>query len=135
MTRREFIETIEDFYDLKSFCDQGGISICDNVIDSEYYDEIIMDTIRDRGRFDTWQQAYHFLSGLPDDFDHYIEDDYGDFDGATYQDFEDYKQLVLDYVDTHEGWDSEETEVVRNTESEDPEISDEEFFALIGKAG
>ena len=146
MTRNEFIETVEDFGDLKSFCDENNIDTCDYVMDEEYYGDVIMGRIQERGYFDTWQEVYRFLHELPDGANYYIENDYGEFSEATEEDFEDYKQEVLEYMDRHGEWDVEEDDgedtyepddehdVAEELEPEEVEISDDEFFAVLRKA-
>lgn len=152
MTRSEFLEDITDFGDLKNFCDSNGIDICDYVMDGEYFDEIIMERIRERDYFENWQDVYRFLRDLPDGAAYYIEDDCGGFNEAFDDDFEEHKQWVLEYIDERGEWDSEDDEEgveeetagdnyipihrpVEKEEPEDMEITAEEFYMMIGKAG
>lgn len=149
MTRAEFVENIEDFNDLIMFCYQEDIDICDNVVDQERYNDTIMERLRNYEGFDTWQEAYQFLRNLPDDYDYYREDDYGDFEGLTDDDFDSYKQDVMDYMDRNAAWDiippeddEEEDEPdeeyidtcteANPCDSDEIEISDEEFVLMIG---
>ncbi len=152
MTRNEFIEDITDFGDLKNFCCDERIYICDCVMDGEYFDEIIMDRIRERGYFDTWQEVYRFLHDLPDGAAYYIENDYGEISEATEDDFEELKQQVLEHMDEHGEWepededtfeedavdDDEEIDVDKPAAEEDlsnVEITTDEFYMILGKAG
>lgn len=107
MTRNEFLEDVTDFGELKDFCDNEGIYVCDGVMDGEYFDEIIMDRIQERGYFDTWQEVYRFLRDLPDGAAYYIENDYGEINEATDDDFEELKQEVLEYMDERDRWEPE----------------------------
>lgn len=157
MTRNEFLEDVTNFGDLKNFCDNEGFDICDCVIDGEYFDEIIIDRIRERDYFNTWQEVYRFLHDLPDGAAYYIENDYGEIYEATEDDFEDFKQQVLEYMDTHGEWDPEEDDIdeepveteddaghdvatvthepVEKVDLDGVEITVEEFYMIIGKAG
>lgn len=155
MTRSEFLEDVTDFGDLKNFCDDNGIDICDCVMDREYFDEIIMDRIRERGYFETWQEVYRFLRDLPDGAAYYIENDYGELNEAFEDDFENYKQEVLERMDERGEWDPEDIDEdiedvedeaaddgytpihkpVAKEDPEDMEITAEEFYMILGKAG
>lgn len=150
MTRSEFLECITDFWDLKVFCDENGINICDDVIDRDSFDEIIIDRIRDRGCFVDWREVYRFLHDLPDGAAYYIENGYGEFEEAFDNDFDDYKQQVLEYMDDQDEWDPEDGEedveeeiadddcILTYRPAEEPadmEITEEEFYMVIGRAG
>lgn len=127
MTRNEFLDDVTDFAELKDFCDNEGIYICDGVMDGEYFDEIILDRIRERGYFDTWQEVYRFLRDLPDGAAYYIENDYGEINEATDDDFEELKQQVLEYMDERDRWEPEDEDAGRDAEEPDGEAEDEIF--------
>lgn len=134
MTRNEFLEEVTDFGELRNFCDNEGIDICDCVMDGEYFDEIILDRIRERGYFDTWQEVYRFLRDLPDGAAYYIENDYGEINEVTDDDFEELKQQVLDHMDEHDYWEPEDEDAEEDTEEPDGEAEDEVFVPVFKPA-
>ncbi len=137
MTRSEFLDTVQDFDALKFFCYQKQIYLCDDVLDQEQYDKVILETVRENGRFDTWQEILQFLYDLPDCVTYYTENEWGEYVEATDDDFEDYKQMVLDYMDTDGEWDEEDDErdeMPLDAEPDEEGITDEELLTIIGKA-
>lgn len=110
MTRQEFIDNVTCWSDLITFCDDEGCDYCGNVYDEdlkdEYFDEHIVDMARNA---DGWSDLYRELDDIPTGYDYYIYNDDGWF-GADYEDFDDYKNDVLEWADDHDVWDEEDDE-------------------------
>lgn len=123
MTRNDFIEDITSWYELIDFCnDEGCEDYVEDVYSEDSYDDYINEEVRDRVRQDGWQDILSWLQNLPDGYDYYIRDDYGEWRGADDDDFESIKRDVIDYMDDGEYWDDdEEEEPVSNETYADPE--------------
>lgn len=154
MTRQEFIDDVNSFWDLIEFCRDEGLDICDDVMAGVDLDEYIMRAIRQD--FDTWQGIRDFLSDIPTDGEYYAIDGYGDITCVDDM-FDDYKADVVRAMDQCGAWDEEEdpfdeeenwTDLFYdNTESdgdssamihtraedEDVDIDDASFLAVVGR--
>ncbi len=63
MTRQEFIEGVNSFGDLISFCvDEGIDDLCNDVYDAEYLNEILLETI---GNMRDWEEIRGLLANIP----------------------------------------------------------------------
>lgn len=80
MTRQEFIEGVNSFGDLISFCvDEGIDDLCNDVYDAEYLNEILLETI---GNMRDWEEIRGLLANIPTRCDYYREDGYGGYEDA-----------------------------------------------------
>lgn len=124
MTRDEFINDVNDFYDLKSFCWDNDCYECEDVYDSEQRDDYLNEHIIDMARSETWESLRDILNDISSDYEFYRLDDYGDWVGLDDSDFETYKDDVLDWADNNDIWDDddEEEEIIEDYNS----IVDEE---------
>lgn len=133
MTRNEFIEEICSWDDLINFCYDNGCDHCDDVFDEEARDELLNERLQDKAkRVDCWQDLLDWLKDISTGFDCYREADYFDFPPLDEDDFNDYKDDVLDWADDNDIWDEEE----EADEDEEPPIAsnndedtDDDFFA------
>lgn len=108
MTRQEFIENVNDWYDLKDFCADNGCDILDDVYDEDGMDSEIEYYIGEyRGDY-TWREFRDMLSDIPTGYEFYREDDAFDWVGLDDSDFRDYKENVLDWMDDGEYWEEDE---------------------------
>ena len=105
MTRQEFIDDVTTWSELLSFCDDEGCTLCEDVYSddskNEYYDEELVDMARNAG---SWQELYNQLEDIPDGYEYYIRDDYGEFRGADDADFDSHKEDVLEWMDDGDYW-------------------------------
>lgn len=109
MTRQEFLDDVYDFSELRFFCYDNDCGICDDVYDDESKDDYINEHLSNMADdADDWQSLYHTLDDIPTGYDYYSLDDYGDFNGLDDDDFEDYKNEVLEWMDNNEYWDEDE---------------------------
>lgn len=123
MTRREFLESVNDFYDLITFCNDNGCDICEDLYDDDEYDEAIENDIRDTVGDYSWRDFRDYLSDLPTGYDWYRRDGEFDYVGVDH-DFDEYKADVLRWADD-EGdiWDEDDEE----EEEDDEEYDDEDL--------
>lgn len=102
MTRTEFIEDVNDFYDLKRFCDDEGSSICDEIFCGDELRERVSDDLESLARNYTWDELRDYLNEVPEDNDWYD----WDFRRVDYL-FDNYKDDVLEWGDDNGIWDEE----------------------------
>lgn len=114
MTRQEFIDSVNSFYDLIDFCQNEDIDITDDVYDSCYLNDIIIDCIKE---MNDWEDVLSLVRSIPRGCEFYREDGYGGYEDA-YPYFEDYKRDVIRYMDNMDSWD-EEDEEIEEVEDED----------------
>lgn len=109
MTRQEFLDDVYDFRELMDFCYDNDCGICDDIYDDESKDEYINEHLSDMAdNADDWQSLYRTLDDIPTGYDYYRLDDYDDFNGLDDDDFDDYKNDVLEWMDDNEYWDEGE---------------------------
>lgn len=138
MTRNEFLENVTTFGDLKDFCYNEDCSILEDVYDEEGRDDYINECLMDWARDDTWQELHDRLDGIPTGYDWYRYDDYGDWCALDDEDFEDYKNDVLEWADDHGVWDDDEEDDMEDDveddcfEDEDDEPAPEEEDFSVG---
>ncbi len=107
MTRQEFIDNVNSFWELIEFCNDEQLDTCADIIDSDYLDEYLMRAIRQD--FDTWQGIRDYLSDIPTGGEYYAEDGYGNITCVDDM-FDDYKADVIRTMDQRGAWDEEEDE-------------------------
>ena len=130
MTRDEFLD-LEDWDDLVNFCYENNLYICDDVYSNSQKDDYINDNLVEWARNSTWRELYERLGDIPDSADWYILDDYGDFCEASDDEFDDYKQNILDEADERGLFDDDEEEYeedsIEDYMLDEEEESEEEF--------
>lgn len=135
MTRKEFLEDVNDMDDLICFCNDNDLSTLEYVYDSDSFDSYINDCLYDkvRNNGDSWVDVKDWLNDIPDGYDYY--DTEYDFEGIGDYEFDDYKTRVLDDADYYDVWeDEEDDEEVEGVEDDeevyDSDISEEAFDFL-----
>ena len=144
MTRQEFIDEVNDWYDLIEFCNNENLYNCEYIMDSDVLDDYVNSDIYERMRSgESWKDIYEYLDDIPQDYDYY-DTEYG-VEGLTHSDFEDRKQDVLDEMDEDDRWDEEEPEEEDEEDEEDGEtgtevpepedetVTEDELFALFAR--
>ena len=142
MTRQNFIDDVNSFWELIEFCDNERLDTCADVIYGDYLGEYIMRTIRQD--FDTWQGIRDYLSDIQTGGEFYAEDGYGNIICVDDM-FDSYKEDVIRTMDQCESWDEDEEEdAVDDTgssvssayrvEDEDIDIDDASFLAVVGRS-
>lgn len=111
MTREEFLDNITDWWELIDFCSDESCDICDNIYSSDARDEEINEyQLTDWARNNTWQNLYSLLENIPTGYDYYRLDEYGDWEALDDDDFDDYKDDVLNWADDRGVFDEDDDE-------------------------
>lgn len=127
MTRAEFLDNINDFYDLAQFCSDEGLSIMEDVYSDDARDEYIDDDLTEIARNYTWREMRDYLQNIPTGSDWWVRDDWGDWCSID-NDFAQWKNDVLEEADDiarSNGWDN-----WFDTDDEDEEYDEDEQYAI-----
>ena len=147
MTRNEFIDNITEWYELKDFCSDFDCDVCEDIYDDDDYDDCVEEDIRDAIADYGWRDIRDFLGNLPGGYDYYRRNSTLDYDGLGDDDFEEYKEDVLEWGDDFGVWEEEEEEEYaedddflgsQEEEPDEEESVEEEDFSvgdLIGMCG
>lgn len=108
MTRNYFLDYVTDWSELIEFCREQDCDVCEDIIDEDELDEYVDSDISntDYG----WRRIRDFLDEIPTGYDYYRYDGTFDYVGLDAADFEDYKNRVLDWMDSDDLWEPEEGE-------------------------
>lgn len=110
MTRTEFLDRMEDFSDLKEFCDDERIDVMDDVMDDEERDDYIYNEIHDNS--DSWDDLRDWLNGIPTGYDWWERDGWGEWNGLDEDyDFNLWRARVADAAEECGIFDPEEEEL------------------------
>lgn len=96
MTRDEFIEQVNETYELVRFCYDNSLDdLVENIYDEDTFNDCIDEDISDWR--DGWQDLYKFLDELPtsSETDYYYRNYYGDWCEFTCSDEENLKDDIL----------------------------------------
>lgn len=115
MTRREFIDEVENIDQLLSVAADYDYEF-DEVYTEDQYDDEINDQLRNDDGY--WKDVRDWLNNLPDGSDFYVRDRWGECEGRGYEEIDDLKEQFLNWAD-------EDGEVF---EEEDDEEYDEEEY-------
>lgn len=127
MTRNEFLESVNDWWELKDFCSEIGCEHCDCIIDDDGLDEEIEYALGEYLRDYNWREIRDMLDDIPTGYDWYRCDGSFDYVGLDDDDFDSYKDDVLDWADDHDVWDEDEDdEEYFDEESNEEEVIEEE---------
>lgn len=137
MTRTDFIDDVTTPYDLIDFCVENDITdFINDIVDDDEKDSRIDEYLRENaGGRDNWREVYDILDNVPTGYEYYRyngEDDIRIFESS---DFEDLKDEVLQYCDTHDIFDEDEDDTDEYGDSElyvdedDEEIDPEDMFS------
>ena len=111
MTRGDFIANVDYFGELIAFCCDYGCTYCDDVFSDDsrddYINEILVDMAAD---VSGWRNLRDILSDIPTGYDWYRRDDWGEWDTLDDDDFESYKNDVLEWADSAAVWEDDEDE-------------------------
>ena len=126
MTRQQFIDEVNDWWELIDFCNDEGCSYCDDVYSEESRDDYINEQLVDMARnADSWSELLDTLNDITTGYDYYRRDDYGEWSGLGDYEFNEYKDDVLEWADDQEIWEDDEEEPL----PEDDEDEDDDFVA------
>lgn len=120
MTRQEFIDDVCDFQQLVDFANEFEYEF-DDIYSEESYDDMINEELTENDQ--CWQDVRDWLQNLPDGYDFYIRDRWGDWEGRSSDDIDDLKAEFLNWADDDGGVFDEEYE---EEEAEEEELEAEE---------
>ncbi len=109
MTRQEFIENITTWSELLDFCYDNDSNVCEDIISYDTMDEEIESDLQEEVGNRSWRDIRDLLSDINTNYDYYRRDgmfDYCPMDDDS--DFDEYKDVVLDWMDDNGYWDDEE---------------------------
>ena len=133
MTRSEFEDNVNTWWELIDFCREIDCDVCDDIYDEDYAYDRINDSAQDWIREDGWEYAADKLSEIPRECEYY----YYNYDNGNYEEaddylFDDFKDRVLNYCDRYDEWDEveeedsvEEEEPIKAEEDNEEEIKEE----------
>lgn len=126
MTRQQFIEGINDWWELIDFCNDEGCNFCDDVYSEEsrddYINEHLVDMARDAG---SWPELLDTLNDITTGYDYYRLNDYGEWFILDDYEFNQYKDDVLEWCDDNSIWEDDEEEEPLPDEEDDGFVADE----------
>lgn len=125
MTRQQFLDEITTWYDLIEWCNNHGCSYCNDIYSDEARDEDIDDNLVDMARNNNWYELRDILGNLATGYDYWRKDEYGDWYGVD-DEFNDYRNDVLEWADENDEFDEEEEEPIY---VDDDDYGDAEFEA------
>lgn len=105
MTRQDFINEVQDISQLLEWADNFGYCF-DEVYSEDSYDSEINDQLRnDDG---DWRDVKSWLDDLPDGYDFYVRNRWGDWEGRNANEIDDLKDALLSWADNEDIFDEEE---------------------------
>lgn len=111
MTRAEFIDTVNEWWELIDFCSDENCDICNDIYSDDERDDYINQRLSDiAGNAGDWRSLRDELYDITTGYDYYLYNDWTDWIGLTDEDFEDYKQQVLLWMDNGDWWEDEDDE-------------------------
>lgn len=110
MTRSEFFEEICDFSDLLNLCWEESLSTCEDIYSEDSMNEFIDEELEDMIRHRSWKEIRDALNDIPEGYDYYRLDGYGEWVALDDRDFDYYKTEVLREMDANNSWEDEPEE-------------------------
>lgn len=127
MTRSYFLDYVDTWDALLEFCRDENCDICEDIYDSEGIDDIINDSLPDLIRNEGWETVRDTLYDIPTGYDYYRCDGSFDYVGmGDDDDFDGYKEDVLNWMDDGGYWEDEDEEDDDEYEEAAPEPEDNE---------
>lgn len=118
MTRLEFLDNVTCFSELIEFCDEIRCDLCEDVICYDDLYDNVLDDIRDDAP-DCLSDLQSYIGDISTNYDWYCRGGWLDYRGLTDEDFEEYKQDVLDYAEEYGDFDEEDEDDCGEYEDEE----------------
>ena len=126
MTRQEFIDNVDRWWQLVDFCNDYDLYSCEDIYDYDQMNDYVDEKLYDLAREESWTAVRDILAEIDTNYDYYRIGGIDDIEGMTEgSDFDDYKDAVLEEADANETWDEEEEEVDEDEEYR-PSVPEEE---------
>jgi len=111
MTRHEFIENVNHWWELLEFCYNEDCEVCDDIVEDGDRDNEIYEDIREYMGDYSWSELRDMLDRIPTGYDYYRRDGAFDYCGMDDEsDFDRYKDDVIEWMDDGGYWEDEEDE-------------------------
>ena len=138
MLRDEFIDNVTTWNELVDFCEEEGLSFCDELCGEDSFNEWIDGNLVSWAHEHSWQDLMSMLNNYDSicGADYYLWDDYeGGYRRADDSDFDDIKNTVIEFMDEDSRWDDsdedeEEEEYEPEPDPDDVEPTPEEDFSF-----
>lgn len=119
MTRSYFVDSVTTWEELLELCSDEDCDVCEDVISDDALDEWVDSDIRDTDY--GWRDIRDFLAGIPSGYDYYLYEGSFEYSGLDGDDFADFKNRVLEWMDDNNQWDDEDDEDLYDWDSVDDE--------------
>lgn len=128
MTREEFIREVNDWYELRQVAyDYDCYDVYENILDEDEKDEWFTMQVHESWAGMPWYDLLDELNSIPNGHDWYIKDRYGDVEVADDDDFADFRDSLLDFMETNELFDDSGDDSDENEEESSGERPKEGF--------
>jgi len=125
MTRADFEDNVTSFYDLIDWCNDNNCYVCEDIYYSESYDDYINGQLVDWARNSDWEELRDSLNDLPNGYEYYLRDEYGDWRGLDDSDFDEFYREALEWGDDNEIWDDDDEEEAPDEDDEEEYVEEE----------
>ncbi len=130
MTANEFLENVNEWWELKDFCSETGCDYCDDIVDKYTLDEDVEYALSEYHCDYNWREIRDLLNDIPTGYDFYRCNGSFDYVGLDGEDFESLKEDVYDWAFLNGYFDDEEEDEEVEDGSSEPEedpVEDEDF--------
>lgn len=124
MNANDFLENVNDYYELKEFCSEVGCEYCDCILDNGGLDEEVDYALGEYIRDYSWDEIRDLLDEIPIGYEWYRRDSSFDYVGLDGSAFEDSKDEVYEWALNNGYFDDNEGDEEYN-DATDPEFCDE----------
>ena len=110
MTRQEFVNSIDFWYELIDFCRDMECDVCEEIINGDDLEERIREDFNDYGSEYPWTDIRGWLNDIVEGHDYYVRNGSFEYEYLCDSDFDDYKDSVIEWMDRNGLWDDEDDE-------------------------
>ena len=130
MTRQQFIDDVTGWYELIDWCRNHGCPVCEDIYSDESRDMYINDNLVDMARDNNWYELRDILGGFATGYDYWHRDEYDDWYGVDDDEFDGYRNDVLNWADENGEFDEEEDDDYGEADEfeVDTSVSLDDFF-------
>lgn len=108
MTRQDFIENVNEWYELLEFCRHEDCDVCEDVYSDDDKDDYINENFRYLVEEHNWWTLRDILNDIPTGDGYYLYENINDWRELDDEDFEEFKGSVLQWMDNGGYWEEEE---------------------------
>lgn len=130
MTRNEFIEDVGSWEALIDFAIEIECDACDELVLGENLSSRISEDFDDYAYDYDWKDIRSWLNDIRDGYDCYQRDGSFEYSALDDDDFDEFKNDVLNYADRYDYWDPDEEEELDDDEDYEEEEDEEDDFEV-----